>query len=122
MNDNKVTLAELKKSVDLFLQERDWHQFHSPRVDSNGIAIEAAELMEIFLFTDQNTDAAGFNILEAKREAAQDEIADILMWVLCFSLTAKIDLTEAFQKKMEKNRKKYPVEKCKGKTLKYTDL
>ncbi len=117
MNDTKTTLDGLKKKVDAFLLERDWHQFHDPRADSMGLSVEAAELMELFLY---NRDPKV--VITEKREAVEDEIADVLTWVLIFANTTGIDLTEALEKKMAKNAAKYPVEKCKGKQNKYNDL
>lgn len=120
MSDKTTTLATLKALQDAFLKERDWHQFHNPKRDSMGISIEAAELMELFLFADPKKD--GDQIVAEKRERIEEEIADVFMWVLCFANTTGIDLSEAFHKKMAKNAQKYPVEKCKGKSNKYNEL
>ena len=54
MTDTQTTIFECKKAVDSFLIERDWHQFHSPKIDSIGLVVEAGELLELFLFCQPN--------------------------------------------------------------------
>ncbi len=120
MTDSKTTLAELKVVIDAFLKEREWHQFHSPKTDCMGIATEAAELMELFLYTQTKEDER--KVMFDKREQIEDELADIFSWVLIFAQTQDIDLAAAFEKKLTKNKRKYPVEKCKGLAKKYTEL
>ena len=113
MSDNKTTIHELKLIVEFFVDEREWKQFHSPKNLAMSLSIEAAELMEIFqwLSLDQAQDVMKGN---ETRDNAIDEIADILIYVLAFCNRNKIDITDAIKKKMEKNTRKYPVEKFKG--------
>ena len=113
MPDNKTTIHELKLIVEFFVDEREWKQFHSPKNLAMSLSIEAAELMEIFqwLSLDQAQDVMKGN---ETRDNAIDEIADILIYVLAFCNRNKIDITDAIKKKMEKNIRKYPVEKFKG--------
>lgn len=114
MNDTTVTLAVLKKQVDDFIRARDWHQFHTPKNISMALSVEAAELMEYFLYTDK---------LEAsKKQEVAHELVDVLWWVLSFANNADIDIAQAFAGKIKLNAAKYPVEKAKGKATKYTDL
>lgn len=114
MNDTTTTLEALKKRVDDFIKERDWGQFHTPKNISMGIAIEAAEFMELFLY--QN------DLDPEKKQAAAHELIDILWWVLSFANKNNIDITTAFEEKIKLNMAKYPVEKAKGKATKYSDL
>ena len=113
MPDNKTTIHELKIIVESFVDEREWKQFHSPKNLAMSLSIEAAELMEIFqwLSLDQAQDVMKAN---ETRDNAIDEIADILIYALAFCNRNKIDITDAIKKKMEKNIRKYPVEKFKG--------
>lgn len=113
MSDNKTTIDELKLIVESFVDEREWKQFHSPKNLAMSLSIEAAELMEIFqwLSLDQAQDVMKAN---ETRDNAIDEIADILIYALAFCNRNKIDITDAIKKKMEKNIRKYPVEKFKG--------
>lgn len=119
MNDTVTTIETLKKQLQKFIDERDWNQFHSPKNMSMGIAVEAAELMELFLWVDTQKS---FDVIQEKREQVEHEIADIAIFVLMFCSENKIDLAQAIEKKMKLNAEKYPVEKSKGKSTKYTEL
>lgn len=115
--DEKTTLAELKTAVTEFVRERDWERFHSPKNLSMALAAEAGELMEHFLW--QNLEESSDT---ARREEVADELADIVIYAIEFANIAEIDLSTAIAAKMKKNAMKYPVEKARGKALKYTDL
>lgn len=119
MQDNITTINDLKEVVQKFVEDREWQQFHTPKNLSMNIAAEAAELMELFLWVD-STDAAA--TLEKNRTAVEDEVADIGCALLNFCLRNNIDLACAIEKKLFKNCSKYPVEKSKGKAVKYTML
>jgi dCTP diphosphatase len=117
MNDQTTTVALLKKCFDDFVREREWHQFHSPKNLSINIATEAAELMEHFLWCDTHS---ALDVLENNRQEIEDELADVLMAVCSFANASSIDLAGAFERKLAKAKLKYPVEKCKGRSDKYT--
>lgn len=99
---------ELKK----FNEERDWSQFHSEANLAKSISIESAELLECFQWNDND-----FNLEEVK-----DELADILNY--CMLMCIKIDVKpeELILNKLEETKKKYPIEKSKGVSTKYTKL
>lgn len=120
MSDTKTTVAELKELTHSFVTERDWRQFHGAKNLSMAIAGEAAELMELFTWT-QNAEQAA-NIVQEKKQAVTDELADIAAAVLIFCDEFNIDLSTAIKEKMIKNAVKYPVEKSKGINKKYTEL
>ena len=121
MNDSNTQIEELKKRILAFAQERDWEQFHSPKNLSMAISAEAAELMEHFLW--QNAESSRQDVLEDPlREKITEEIADILIFAIEFANVAKIDITSAITEKMKKNALKYPIEKAKGTSAKYTEL
>lgn len=117
MQDKQMSLQTCKDMVKKFVEERDWGMFHTPKNLSMDISIEAAELMEKFLWTE---DAALPKRLEEERSAIEDELADIFMAMLCFANVCGIDLASAFTKKLEATAKKYPVELVRGKSHKYT--
>lgn len=117
MSDEKVTLAQLKEKAAKFAQERDWNQFHSPKNLSMNTAIEAAELMEKFLWLDCEESRQE---IEKNRQEIEDELADVLFSVLSFANAAKIDLAQAFTHKIALAEQKYPIDKAKGKREKYT--
>ena len=113
MNDSNTTITELKKIVEDFVNERDWSQFHNPKNLSMALAIEAGELMDIFKW---NSTQECEDMMSEKntRQDATDELADIMIYALAFSNRNNINISSAIEKKMIKNRKKYPTEKFKG--------
>src|ERR1700704_781366 len=111
------TITDLTSEVALFCEERDWRQFHTPKDTAMAIAVEAGELVEHFLW---QTDAEA--VEKAQSEEVADELADILYNWLLFSHENDIDLVKAFENKIAKNAKKYPVEKSKGRKEKYDRL
>ena len=119
MDDAKTTLAQVKKAVAEFVAERDWQQFHSPKNISMDIAVEAAELMEYFLWVDK---AESFEIVDKKRKGIEEEVGDILMALAIFCNEANIDLAKAFHNKLALTKKRYPIDKAKGKNKKYTEI
>ncbi|MCL5975647.1 MAG: nucleotide pyrophosphohydrolase [Gammaproteobacteria bacterium] len=111
--------TDLLKQLIEFRRERDWEQFHNPKDIAISLSIEAAELLEWF----QWRDKAEIQQMLAtdKREALEDEIADVAVYLsyLCYDLN--IDLEHAIKRKMDKNAVKYPVEKVKGRADKYNE-
>lgn len=119
MNDNVTTIEDLKQSVRAFIDERDWQKFHTPKNISMALAVEAAELMELFTWVTTEESIAE---LEKKREQVEHEAADVFAYLLSLCAHYDIDLAEAFEKKQKLNGAKYPIEKSKGRSTKYTDL
>lgn len=119
MADDTTTIKELKNLVSQFIQERDWRQFHGAKNMSINIAIEAAELMELFVW--HNTKEEIESTVNNKRESVEHELADILFSILAFADEYNIDLSNAFHNKMLHNSKKYPVTQVKGHNKKYTE-
>ncbi len=119
MSDQTTTVAELKEKFKKFVDERDWNQFHTPKNLSMGLSCEAAELMEHFLWI---TDEESKNVLEKKRVEIEHELADVVIYALAFSNQSNIDLSSAIDRKLQHNAEKYPVEKSKGRSTKYTEL
>ncbi len=114
MNDQAATIADLKVLVRQFVEERAWQPFHSPKNLAMGIAVEAAELMECFLWLDLHASYEAAK--EPKqREAIADEMADVLCYLVNMSTVLGIDLSAALEAKMVKNAMKYPAEKYRGK-------
>ncbi|MFZ5953798.1 MAG: nucleotide pyrophosphohydrolase [Candidatus Dependentiae bacterium] len=116
MTDQKTTILELKEMVKEFVDEREWNQYHNTKNLSMAIAIESSELMEELLWESSEAVAA---TLEKKRENIENEAADILFALLALCNTCDINLAKAFARKIEINRKKYPIDQFKGKSLKY---
>jgi dCTP diphosphatase len=117
MTDVAATVQQLRDMVAQFVTERDWNQFHNPKNLSMNIAVEAGELMEFFIWVDTKTS---FQTLQKNQQEVENELADILISVICFANASKIDLAASFAKKLAAIAEKYPIEKVKGKSDKYT--
>ena len=97
-----------------FRRERDWVKFHIPKELAAAISVESSELVELFLWRDKE-DAGAIMDDDELMLAIQDEVADILIYLLYLSHDLKIDLKEAMINKMVKNAEKYPVKEYFGK-------
>ncbi len=112
------TLNKLKKEVVDFIEERDWKQFHNPKDIAMALSIETSELAELFLWVSQEKS---YDIVQEKKEAISDEMADVFAYLLSLSEATGINLEKALLNKIDKNRQKYPIDKVKGSYKKYTD-
>jgi NTP pyrophosphatase (non-canonical NTP hydrolase) len=121
LTDSATTLADLKTRVLAFVRERDWEQFHSPKNLSMALAAEAGELMEHFLWATPDASRA-IAAEPAKRTKIADELADVVIYALEFANMTGLDVAAAIEAKMAANAKKYPVEKARGRSDKYTEL
>ena len=121
LTDSSTSLAEIKSRVLAFAHERDWEQFHTPKNLSMALAAEAGELMEHFLWA---TPEASRTIVQdaAMRRKIEEELADVVIYALEFANMTGIDVAAAIESKMAANAAKYPVEKAKGRSAKYTEL
>ncbi len=99
-----------------FRDKRDWAQFHTAKNLAISISLEAAELLEHFQWTPEGQD-----IPPEKLDLLSDEIADIFIYILLISHKLNIDPFKAVENKIKKNKTKYPAEKVKGKSAKYTE-
>ena len=115
MND----LQTLIDRVVAFRDARDWKQFHKPKDMALSLALEAAEVLEVFQWKTEADIDAGLSEL---RERLGDELSDVLYWVLLLANDAGIDLRSAFEHKMSKNEAKYPTTLAKGSNKKYSEL
>lgn len=95
-----------------FTEDRDWDNFHSPANLAKSIIIEAAELLECFQWSDDNYDL----------QRVKEELADVIVYSQNLLDKLGLDADEIVNMKMSQNEAKYPVEKAKGKSDKYTEL
>ncbi|MCU0666977.1 MAG: nucleotide pyrophosphohydrolase [Candidatus Omnitrophica bacterium] len=112
-------VREVTEKIRKFRDDRDWMQFHDPKNMAVSIILEASELLEHFQWktTEEVEKYAKQNKLEI-----QDEIADIALYLFELADNIGVDLIDAMNQKLTKNEKKYPVEKAKGKHVKYDKL
>ncbi|MGA2694399.1 MAG: nucleotide pyrophosphohydrolase [Opitutaceae bacterium] len=122
LTDSTTTrISELKERVLAFVQERDWEQFHSPKNLSMALAAETAELMEHFLWaTPEESKSVAKD--PAKRAKIAEELADVVIYALEFANSTGLDVAASIESKIAANARKYPVEKARGRSAKYTEL
>ena len=113
------SLHDLRDALRLFAAERDWDQFHSPRNLATALAVEAAELLEPFQWLGE---AESRELPAATRAAVEEEMADVLLYLVRLADKLGVDLLEAARTKMMRNAGKYPVEKARGSSRKYDEL
>ncbi len=104
-------MEELKSEIIKFQKERDWKKFHTPENLAKSISIEAAELLEHFQWGEE------YNLNEVA-----DELADVLNYCILMADALDLDIKEIVLNKIEKNAIKYPVDKARGNSKKYTEL
>ena len=104
-------MEKLIQAIREFNEERDWDQFHTPENLAKSISIEAGELLECFQW-DNNYD----------KEHLCEELADVLSYCIMLADRLDVDIEEIVLDKLEKTKKKYPVEKAKGISTKYNQL
>jgi len=111
--------AELLQRLIEFRRERDWEQFHSPKDLAISLSIEASELLEWFQW--KNDDEIALQLNSDKREALEDEVADVVAYLTYLCHDIGLDINKAVAAKIDKNAQKYPIDKVKGRSDKYTE-
>ncbi|MBL1321075.1 MAG: nucleotide pyrophosphohydrolase [Methylophaga sp.] len=102
-----------------FRRERDWEQFHTPKDLAISLSIEASELLEWFQWSDNEQITQKLN--SEKREALEDEVADVVAYLTYLCHDLDIDINKVVEAKINKNAVKYPVDKVKGRSDKYNE-
>lgn len=105
-------MNEIRDRLRKFSADRDWEQFHSPENLAKSVAIEAGELLECYQWGSEAADL----------QAVSDEIADVINYCIMLADKLDLDLKAEIMRKISANEAKYPVEKAKGSSLKYTEL
>ena len=103
----KATIERIRN----FNYARDWDQFHSPENLAKSVAIEAGELLECFQWS-----------ADFKQENVKQELADVLIYCTMLADKLGLDPLEIMNEKMSLNEQKYPVEKSRSSSKKYTEL
>lgn len=112
---SKTTVGALLE----FRHARNWEQFHTPKNLAAAISVEAAELLEKFIWA---TDDQVRRVVQDHRASIAEEIADIAILLTYLANDLAIDIDAAAAAKIRDNAKKYPVEKSRGNNKKYSDL
>ena len=112
------TLTELRDLVRQFVADRDWDQFHSPKNLSMALTVEAGELQEIFQWLTQEQSA---NLPSDKQASVEQEMADVLIYLVRLADVLGVDLVAAAGEKISANETRYPVDRVRGQAKKYDE-
>jgi NTP pyrophosphatase (non-canonical NTP hydrolase) len=119
--DRSTSIQELKQKAVAFRDDRNWRQFHDPKNLAIGMAIECAELEELFLWKNlEEIDQLLHS--PAGKESVSQELADVFIFLLYLADACQVDLSEAVCRKLEVNEQKYPIAKSHSQHKKYTEL
>lgn len=113
------SLQELRDGLRAFAAARDWDQFHSPKNLAVAVSVEAGELLEHFQWT---TEAQSEVLQPDSAAKIEEEMADVLLYLVRLADKLDIDLVKAARRKILLNADRYPVSKAKGSSSKYTEL
>lgn len=113
-----MDLEALKQRLREFAQARDWEQFHSPKNLSTALIVEAAELVEHFQWLTQEQSR---NLPPETSAQVEEELADVLLYLVRLSDLLGVDLEAAAWRKIERNEQKYPAERVRSSAKKYTE-
>ncbi|QZA89516.1 nucleotide pyrophosphohydrolase [Salinarchaeum sp. IM2453] len=113
-------MDELNEEVREFCEARNWKQYHTPKELAIGLSTESNELLELFRFKDQDDQDALLADPDT-REDVEEEIADVLFFILRFADLYDVDLENALESKLEKNRERYPKDEYHGSNRKYNE-
>jgi NTP pyrophosphatase (non-canonical NTP hydrolase) len=113
------TISELTGAVLKHRDERHWAQFHTPKELAISLCVESAELLSLMQW---QTGEQLKHTVAAKHDMIRDELADVLHSVLLLASELNVSLGEALLNKLKKDAAKYPVEKARGRNVKYDEL
>lgn len=111
-------LESVRQRMRDFAEARDWDQFHSPKNLAMALSVEVSELVECFQWL---TEEESRSLSADQLSAIADEIADIQLYLVRLADKVGVEIDVAVEQKIVKNDAKYPVDKVKGSSKKYTE-
>ncbi|MFO1425723.1 MAG: nucleotide pyrophosphohydrolase [Steroidobacteraceae bacterium] len=115
----RLDLDTLREQLRRFAADRDWDRYHAPKNLAAALSVEAAELLEHFQWLTEEESRA---LPAERRDAVALEMADVLLYLVRLADQLDVDLLASAARKIELNAAKYPVEKARGTSRKYTEL
>ena len=112
-------IEALQTALREFATARDWEQFHSPKNLASALAVESAELLEHFQWI---TEDQSRNLAPEKRAEVSEELADVLLYLLQLADKLGVAPLDAAWAKLRVNASKYPADRARGRSTKYTEL
>lgn len=117
---SQMDIKALQKKLEAFADERDWDKFHNPKNLVMALSVEVSELVEIFQWLNLD-DASNLKNDTIKIACVKDEIADVALYLIRLADKLEIDIEAAIYSKLAKNSMKYPANKVRGSSKKYTE-
>jgi NTP pyrophosphatase (non-canonical NTP hydrolase) len=114
--DDSEKYKKLLSRIKTFNNDRNWSQFHDPKNLALSLQLETSEVLELFQWTQDN------QLKNGKESEIPKELADVFYYLVMLAEHYKVDLVAALEEKMTENENKYPIEKAKDSSAKYTDL
>ena len=111
-----MTFEDAASKALAFREERDWAQFHNPKDLAISISLEASELLEAFQWSGSDLEVA------RKRGAMVEELADVAIYCIYLADALGVGLADVVSAKIDANTEKYPADKSRGSSRKYTEL
>ena len=111
-------MKDLRAAIRVFIDQRNWEQFHSPKNLAMALSVEVAEIVEHFQWL---TEEQSRNVPPEKLAEIREEIGDVMIYLTELAEKLGIDRVEAAKAKLEINSKKYPASLARGKAAKYTE-
>jgi NTP pyrophosphatase (non-canonical NTP hydrolase) len=121
-SDAKVSVYDLKSVLKRFRDQRNWQQFHDPKNLAEAIAIEASELLELFLWKSPTEIEVAIKKGKTFQRDIENELADVFCFSFNLANALDLDVSSIVQRKIKENGKKYPISQSRGTATKYTKL
>ena len=116
--ENYVDIGALAARLEAFSAARDWKQFHSPKNLVMALTAEVGELNEVFQWlSEEASKKLGSDPVALKQ--AEEEISDVLMYLVRLIDVLGIDINQAIQRKLVINEERYPADQVRGSSAKY---
>ena len=119
LDGDRLDVEALRLRIADFAKERDWDQFHTPRNILLALVGEVGELAECFQWKGEvERDLPAFS--ESERTHVGEELADVLIYTVRLADVCGISLNDCVPRKVAMNARKYPADKARGRSDKYT--
>jgi len=115
---NNSGLSDLKQRLRDFAAARDWEQYHSPKNLTMALSVEVSEIVEHFQWLTEEQSKA---LPKDKQAEVETELADTFIYLIRLADKLDVDLLAAASKKIKLNEEKYPAEKVRGSSKKYSE-
>lgn len=106
-------LEEIKTKIKEFNLERDWDKYHNPKDILIALMSEVGELADYYRWLSPE-ELQRIHTDPEKKKKIEEEIADIISYLIILAYKTDIDILKVVEAKLEKNKIRYPVSKMKG--------